>query len=166
MRKLFKNNIKVIIAFVLGLIVAGSIGVYAYVISSSDVSYDNTNSGSSATTVKGAIDDLYERSTNNNLAIVEICSGNTMTDRNVDVKSILPDKYNELTVDDFYLKDIQLGLQASGMTGGNQTAYANTIINSYDATTGTLKLNRSGIVYNTSLHNMSAYYTVYAIFTQ
>lgn len=165
MKKLFINSIKIIVAFVLGLVVAGSIGVYAITILSSDVSYDNTTSGSSATTVQDAIDDLYTKA-NNNLTIVEIYSGNSMTDHNVDVKSILPDKYSELTVDDFYLKNIQLGLQASGMSGANQTAYANTIINSYDATTGTLKLNRSGIVYNTSLHNMNAYYTVYAIFTQ
>jgi len=45
----------------LGLLIAGSIGVYAVNVASSDVSYDNTNSGSSATTVKDAIDELYSK---------------------------------------------------------------------------------------------------------
>ena len=46
----------------LGLLIAGSVGaIYAASVASSDVSYDNTNSGSSATTVKDAIDELYSK---------------------------------------------------------------------------------------------------------
>jgi len=61
MKKLFKNNIKVIIALILGLVIAGSVGVYAYVISASDVSYDNSTSGLEADNVKDALDDLYSK---------------------------------------------------------------------------------------------------------
>ena len=61
MKNLFKNNIRVIVAFVLGLLVAGSVGVYAYVISASDVSYDNSTSGLTGDNVKDALDDLYTK---------------------------------------------------------------------------------------------------------
>ena len=44
----------------LGFICAIGIGVCAYTISSSDVSYDNSTSGLEANNVKDAVDDLYE----------------------------------------------------------------------------------------------------------
>ena len=62
--KLFlKKNIKIVVAFVFGGIIFGGlgIGVYAVAVASSSVSYDNTSSGSSATTVKAALDELYEK---------------------------------------------------------------------------------------------------------
>ena len=62
-KKFIKSNIKVVIAFILGISIAGSIGVYAAtVIASSNVEYSNTTSGLSATTVQGAIDEIYEKS--------------------------------------------------------------------------------------------------------
>ena len=61
-KKFVKSNIKVIIAFILGISIAGSIGVYAAtVIASSNVEYSNTTSGLTATTVQGAIDEIYEK---------------------------------------------------------------------------------------------------------
>ena len=60
MKKILKSNMKAIIAFVVGLAIAGTVGIiYAASVASSDVTYDNTDSGSSATTVKAALDDLY-----------------------------------------------------------------------------------------------------------
>jgi len=62
MKKLLKLNIKTIIVFILGLLIASSVGIiYALSIASSDVTYDNSTSGSEATTVKNAIDDLYNK---------------------------------------------------------------------------------------------------------
>lgn len=58
MKRILKSRIFI---FVLGLVIAGSVGVYAVSVASSDVTYDNTNSGSEATTVSGAIDDLYAK---------------------------------------------------------------------------------------------------------
>ena len=59
-----KKNIKVVIAFILGGIVFGGvgIGIYASTVSSSVVTYtksDNTN-----TTVEGALNELYDKSDN------------------------------------------------------------------------------------------------------
>ena len=55
--KFIKNNI---IGFIIGVIISGAT-VYAATVASSSVSYSNTNSGSSATTVKAALDELYTR---------------------------------------------------------------------------------------------------------
>ena len=51
--KIIKKNIKLIIGLVLGLIISG-ISVYAVTVSSSDVTYKNTN-------VQNAINDLYSK---------------------------------------------------------------------------------------------------------
>ena len=58
MKRIFKNNIKVIIAFFIGTIISGSI-VYGVSVASSSVSY--TRSGSSVSSVEGALDELYEK---------------------------------------------------------------------------------------------------------
>lgn len=58
MKKILKSRIFI---FVFGFALATGIGVYATSVSSSDVTYDNTNSGSEAITVEGAIDDLYSK---------------------------------------------------------------------------------------------------------
>ena len=55
---------KNIISFVIGLILFGSLGVYAIVtFQSKDVSYENKSSGLSSNNVQGAIDELYEECT-------------------------------------------------------------------------------------------------------
>ena len=60
-KKYLKTNI---ISFIIGMIIFGSIGVYAVVtFSSNDVTYDNKESGLSSTNVKGAIDELYKTCT-------------------------------------------------------------------------------------------------------
>ena len=62
MKKIFKRNVKMLAAFVIGGIVCGGITtVVAYAIASSNVSYNNTSSGSSATNVQEALDDLYTK---------------------------------------------------------------------------------------------------------
>ncbi len=59
MKKIVQFIKKNALGILIGIIIAGSVGVYAVNMASSDISYDNANSGSSATTVKDAIDDLY-----------------------------------------------------------------------------------------------------------
>lgn len=70
-----KNNT---IGFIIGLVIAGGIGVYAVSVASTEVTYDNSTSGSSATTVKAAIDDLYSRTiTNSNIKHIPKMTSNT-----------------------------------------------------------------------------------------
>lgn len=59
-KKFLLNNIKVIAAFVLGLVIAASTGYAATILfASGQVSYDNSSSGSSSTNVQDALDELY-----------------------------------------------------------------------------------------------------------
>ena len=59
MKKFIKNNL---IGFIIGISFA-CLGVYATtLIASNDVTYDNSSSGLTSTTVKGALDELYEMS--------------------------------------------------------------------------------------------------------
>lgn len=66
-KKFLLGNIKTIIAFLVGGIVFGGITtVAAYTILASNVSYSNTTSGSSATNVQDALNDLYSRARGEN----------------------------------------------------------------------------------------------------
>ena len=62
MRKFIKSNIKELIAFLIGLTIAGTTVYAATILSSSDVSYSNTSSGLTSTNVQGAIDEIYNKS--------------------------------------------------------------------------------------------------------
>ena len=57
-KKFLLGNIKPLIAFILGLIISGTSVYAAILFASSDVSYDNTSSGMSATNVQDALDEL------------------------------------------------------------------------------------------------------------
>ena len=59
--KFLKSNIKVLIAFILGAVIFGTTVYATTVLSSGDVSYNNTSSGLTATTVQGAIDEVYKK---------------------------------------------------------------------------------------------------------
>ena len=59
--KFIKKNIKVIIAFYLGFILAGTSVYAANTIYSKNVTYDNSNSGLEATNVQDALDETYTK---------------------------------------------------------------------------------------------------------
>lgn len=78
-KAIFKNNIKIVIGFTIGLLIAGA-SVYAATIyfASSEVSYDDTKvSGTlGASTVQDALDELYDKAKNcGNYAKVNITNG-------------------------------------------------------------------------------------------
>ncbi|MCI8347438.1 MAG: hypothetical protein HFJ12_05805 [Bacilli bacterium] len=61
MKKIIKKNYKIILGIIIGGIISG-VGVYAAtMISSSNISYDNSKSGLTSTNLNGAIDELYEK---------------------------------------------------------------------------------------------------------
>ena len=63
MRDFIKNNIKLVIGIIIGLVISG-VGVYALTVTAGEISYDNTQSGIQANNVKDAIDKLYEKAEN------------------------------------------------------------------------------------------------------
>lgn len=61
-KELFKKNIKLVIGFIVGGIVFGTVGVYAATtLLSQSVYYNNSTSGATSTNVQGALDELYTR---------------------------------------------------------------------------------------------------------
>ena len=84
-KKILKNNI---FCFILGAFIFGIIGVSAATyFASSDVTYDNSESGLSSTDVQGAIDELYD---------VCLTSSSSASDTIID---LLPNNTNELYKD-------------------------------------------------------------------
>ena len=92
------KNIKIGRAFILGILVSG-LGVYALNINARDTAYDNTNSGSTATNMQDAIDDLYDKSNSGNTnigdSLIPIMNsaqqdGITITAKNYESASTLP----------------------------------------------------------------------------
>ena len=82
--KIIKNNLKVIVAFILGLIISGT-GVYAATIlfQANEVSYNNTSSGLTSTTVQGALDELNTKASTwlnpNNVSKSDLTKGTYQT---------------------------------------------------------------------------------------
>lgn len=64
------HNYKFLLGVVVGLILSSTL-VYAVTIGSNQVSYDNTKSGMKATTMQGALDELYEKTTKRTCKVVE-----------------------------------------------------------------------------------------------
>ena len=61
MKKHYKFIIGIIIGIIIGLVLSGVVGYAATIISSTNVSYNNINSGLKSSTLQGAIDELYEK---------------------------------------------------------------------------------------------------------
>ena len=61
MKKTLKNNYKFVLGIIVGAVIFGTTVYATTVLSSSDVSYSNTSSSLTATTVQGAIDEVYKK---------------------------------------------------------------------------------------------------------
>ena len=60
--KIIKNNYKIVLGIMIGILITGTTVYAATAIAGKDITYSNTTSGLSATTVQGAIDEIYEKS--------------------------------------------------------------------------------------------------------
>jgi hypothetical protein len=93
MPKKVKKIIVIIFAFTLGCIITLSLTTNAESqLASESVGYDNTNSGSTKTTVKDAIDELYEKANTTSGVKCPEQSGNTVTFAVGDYVSMTPTK--------------------------------------------------------------------------
>lgn len=61
MKNFIKNNLNLVFAFIIGALIAGTSAYAARELYSSDVGYDNTNSGLSATNVQEALEEINDR---------------------------------------------------------------------------------------------------------
>ena len=68
--KIFKNNFKVIIGFIIGIILASSIAVYAYSYMASDIGYTKPETNTPIS-VETALNELYSELQDNSLTNIE-----------------------------------------------------------------------------------------------
>lgn len=61
MKNFIKNNLNLVFAFIIGALIAGTSAYATAVMSASDVGYDNTTSGISASNVQEALDQLDQK---------------------------------------------------------------------------------------------------------
>ena len=162
MKKLFKDNIKIILSFTFGFLLAAGIGVCAYTISSSDVSYDNSSSGLTGDNVKDALDELYTTMSDTlshansiyYLSSVGVKTGN----QTIDIKPYFPDDYNQLTADNFLL--VGTGVNTVDTYGEKYNKTYNWT-KSYDADTGILTVS-AYVGYGG--HKSYGQYNIYVVF--
>ncbi len=93
---------KNILFFILGAIIFSGVTAVALNINARDTAYDNTNSGSSATNMQDAIDDLYERSGNAKIIDCGTISAST-ANSTFDVSTCYDGDLTKLTKDNFYV---------------------------------------------------------------
>ena len=62
--KIINNNLKVIVAFIFGILITSTIGVVAYTINAKDVSFTPSNKNWKVTNVKEALDDINSKDLN------------------------------------------------------------------------------------------------------
>ena len=133
----------------LGLLIAGSVGaIYAASVASSDVSYDNTDSGSSATTVKEAIDDLYSKS----------MSGNQIEIVDFGVESNSGFYHKEITVSSKPKKVIIYPISSKATSNSlySGTWPCPSIYDSESELTGTTKILQAGVSDGPHIYNLGA----------
>ena len=137
--RLLKKNYKFIIGFVLGVLLASGVTAFAsYTYFSSDVKYGNKS-------VEDALNEIYEYQ-NQTSKIYYLGTGTSF-----DVKSKLPDKYQQLSNDNFIVGTVSAPAKYAQYRAGNNHIYTSggfkgfTLNKSYDSGTG--KLTVSGNSY-------------------
>lgn len=118
-----------IIGFIIGGLVFGSIGVVAVTLQASQVTYTSNNSDFSASNVKDAIDKLYEISSSESQNVVDLGTGTSF-----DLTSY--DGYENFTTDNFIIVSLE-SVSKSGSSSFRPEYSANvtsTVTASYSTT--------------------------------
>ena len=144
--KLLKNNIKLIVGFILGIIISSGV-VYAVstISDSSEITFDNTGTALSSTNVESALTELATKIGNGGTSQAVELGTNT----SYNIATLYPNiDYTQLTVDNFYYKigNRSFGSVSSNLAGGNAAylAFASPTI-SYDNSTGIVSCTRANI---------------------
>ena len=135
------KNIKILFAFILGVAVSG-FGVYALNISARETTYDNTNSGSTATNMQEAIDDLYDKSTQGGKLInCGQVAGNAAT-KTISISSCYDGDLTKLNANNFILELTSYSGRFNAVTTSDMAgSHSATITKSYNSSTGVLTIN-------------------------
>lgn len=155
--KFLKEKKGIIISFIIGVIVASSITVYAYSYRASDISYTKPGA-ETAINVSEALNELYTR---NNYTIVDLGTGTTEETKTFDVKNI--EGWENFTVDNFLMKYASMHLRRSGSVSCvDNTLDLNYNLISYNSTTGIVTIGANsdlnyGVCYYMQYHLICVY---------
>lgn len=157
----FRKNIKIIVAFIIGVILASGISVYAYSCYSSDISYKKVNSEEEIS-VEEALNELYERKLDS-LTLHKINLGNfaSTSAASVDIKSQVSN-YADLTKDNFWLRNVRTSYTSATWSDYNLGGPSETI--SYDPSTGIVTVQASYGSWSAQQHAIYHSYTLYCIY--
>ena len=81
--KLLKNNKKLILGIIVGLVISIVTGVAAYTLYADSIAYNNTTSGLTSTNLAGAIDELYTKCTKDEKLIYRWTTTTWTTNQNI-----------------------------------------------------------------------------------
>lgn len=97
--ELLKNNIKVFIGIIIGMIISGSIVYAVQQIDSADVTYNPSDSNFDVSNVKSALDSLYDQ-VNANLTIEKIYERSILngTGENLNINYTIPTGVKKITL--------------------------------------------------------------------
>ena len=143
---------KPIFMFILGIIIAGSIGVLAYNVSANNIGYSpewTKANGDPITKVGEALDELYIRSNQPNYADMKLVGTYQLDTTHIISYTKTFDlsqetNYQNLEASDFYVVIESIALAAG--SGGSSTSWFN-IEKTYDSTTGSLTITVPYICY-------------------
>ena len=115
--------------FIAGILVSG-ISVYALSINARDTAYDNTTSGSSATNMQDAIDDLYEKAGSSEIIDLGEFTGN----KTLNISDYYSGDFSKFSAENFMTYHTQIYAHYANRNDGGA------IRKTYDSTTGKLIL--------------------------
>ena len=151
---LLKNNKKLILGFIIGIILTSGV-VYA-AISASDVTY--CKDGTNTISVSDALNELYDLS---QLHVVKIGDYSSTGHANVDIKNKVSD-YTKLTKDNFWLRNVRCSYTSAAWGDYNLGGVTETI--SYNASTGVVSVLATYGAWNSSKHAFYLNYSLYCIY--
>ena len=128
---------KFILGIVIGGIVFGTIGsVVAYNYNAKDIGYTPSDSSWNVNNVSDAIKDLHTKK--ETVRVISLGDYDSLSDHQIDIKSLLPNDYANLSVNNFVILNAKVGCKS-----GNPVDVDNMIIDEYNSDTGILVLNRN-----------------------
>ena len=149
MKKLLKSRL---FAFVLGLVLAGSIGALAYNVSANNIGYNpewTKSNGDPITKVNEALDELYTMANEINYADLKLVGTYQLDSTHTNTYTQAFDlsqetNYQNLQESDFYVVIESIALSAG--SGGSSTSWYD-IDKTYNSTTGSLTITVPYICY-------------------
>ncbi len=141
MKNIIKTNFKVILAFILGGLIFGGIGIYAASLSFASGDVDHIKSDGTTTTVEEALNELYAKSESGK--VIDLGTGTSF-----DVSSVTG--YRNFTADNFIItavpastsKNISYASSNGYASGSSNSSASCSVTKTYNATTGILTANQ------------------------